>query len=65
MIGTREGYLFGLSLGLTLGTALEPTNPGSDLPVTLLGVPIRLWFGSEVVRCLCFYRRLMDFHEDT
>ena len=65
MIGTREGYLVGLSLGISLVSSLESPNPGADLPGTLLGTPLGLWFGSEAVRCLCFCLGLMDFHEAT
>ena len=31
----------------------------------LLGTPLVLWFGSEVVSFLCCCHRLVDFHEDT
>ena len=64
MIGTGEGYLVGLSLGLPLGSPLDSPNPVSELPDTLLGAPLGLWFGSEVARCLCYFQRLMDLHED-
>ena len=63
IIVTGEGYLVVLSLVIPLGYLLEYTNPGADLPSTLMGAPLRLWFGSEAVRCLCCFRRLMDFHE--
>ena len=65
MIGTREGYLVGLSLGISLVSSLESPNPGADLPGTLLGTPLGLWFGSEAVKRLCCWRHLMDYHEDT
>ena len=49
MIGTGERYLVGLSLGLQLRSPLDSPNTGTDLPGTLLGAPIRLWFGSDVL----------------
>ena len=52
MIGTVEGSLVGLSLGITIVTPLEYPNPGDDLPVTLLGAPwvvICFWRGHLLV----------------
>ena len=54
IIGTVEGYLVGLSLILPLGSSLESTNYGNDIYGILLGMPLRLWFGSESLRCVCF-----------
>ena len=51
MIGTREGSLVELSLVLTIGPPLEPTNNESMIPSKLLGEPLGLWFGYEVFRC--------------
>ena len=62
MIGNGEGYSVGLSLGLLIGLTLDSPNPGAELPVTLLGVPIGLWFGSEADRRLCYLQLLMDCH---
>ena len=64
-IGAGEGYLVGLSLGLPLGSPLESTHSGYDLPGTLMGAPLGLWFGSEGVNYLCFCHLLMGCHEDT
>ena len=63
MIGTGEVSLVGLSLEIPLGSPLESPNPGSGLPGTLLGTPLGLWFGYELVMCLCCRRQLMDFHK--
>ena len=49
MIGTGERSLVDLPLGLPLGSPLESPNTGYDLPDTLLGLPLGLWFGSDVV----------------
>ena len=65
MIGTGEVYLVGLSLELPLGFPFEYKNPGAELSGILMGVPIGFWFDSEASRCLCYCRRLMDYHEDT
>ena len=54
VIGTVGGYLVGLSLVLPLGSPLESPNPGTDLPGTLLGVPLGLRFESETVSCMCY-----------
>ena len=56
IIGTGERYLVGLSLELTLGSPLVSPNNGDDLPETLMGAPIGLWFGSEAVRRRCCCR---------
>ena len=63
MIGTVEGYLVGLSLGLPHVSPIEFPNPGADLPVTLLGKPLGLLFGSEAVRFWCCCQCVMDRHE--
>ena len=63
MIVTGEGYLVGLPLVIPLGPQIEYKNPGADLPGMLLGTPLGLWFGSEVVRCYCCCRRLTDCRE--
>ena len=65
MIGTVEGSLVGLSLGITLRSLPIYPNPGANLHVTILGAPLGLWYGSEAVRCWCYYFRLTDFCEDT
>ena len=65
MVGTGEGYFVGLSLELTLGYSLESQNTGAELPVTLLGESLGLWFVSEEIRCWCFCHRLMDFRKAT
>ena len=65
MIGTLEGSLVGISLGIPLGYPLKYPNPGAELPGMLLSAPIGLWFSSEAVRCLCFCRSLMNWHEFT
>ena len=62
-IGTVEGSLVVLSLGIPLGSPLESTNPGADMPGTLLGAPLGLWCVSEMVSYICCFRHLMDFHE--
>ena len=49
MIDTRGVSLFGLSLGLPLGSPLESKNLGSELHGTLIGAPIGLWLGSNVI----------------
>ena len=49
IIGTGEGYLGRWSLALTLWSQLEFPNPWAELPGTLLGASIGLWFGSDVV----------------
>ena len=59
IIGTGEVSLVGLSLGIPLGCLLESPNPGSDMPDTLLGAPLGLWFGSEAVRFLFSCHRLV------
>ena len=53
MIGTREGCFAGLILGVSLGSPLESKKSGSELPATILGAPLGLWFVYEVVSCLC------------
>ena len=60
MIGTGEGYLVGLSLGFTLGSPLKSPNHGAELPGMLLVATLRLWFGSELVRCSCCCHHLTD-----
>ena len=50
IIGTVEVYLVGLPLVLPLGYPLEYPNHVSMMPGTLLGVPLGLWFISEVFR---------------
>ena len=42
MIGTGEGYFFGLSLELPHVSPLESPNHGVYMPKTLLGVPLWL-----------------------
>ena len=64
IIVTREGSLVVLSLLISIGFPLESPNPGDELPGTLLGAPIGLWFGSEAVRCLCSCIFLVYNHED-
>ena len=46
IIVTVEGYLVGLSLGISLVSQLEYPNPVYVLPLTLLGAPLVFWFGS-------------------
>ena len=65
MIGTVEGSLVGLSLGLTRVSPLESKNIEAELPDMLLGAPLGLCFGSEAVGYMCCCHRLMDFHEST
>ena len=65
MIGTGEGYLVGLSLGLTFGYPLKSPNTVSKLISMLLGVNLGLWFGYEAAEFLCCCRRLMDCKEST
>ena len=55
MIGTGEGYLVGLPLGLPLGSPLNYPNLGADMPSILMGVPLGLWFGSDMVWWLGIY----------
>ena len=50
MVGTVEGSLVGLSLVLALGSLIEYPNPRAVLTGTLLGTPLRFWFGSEAIR---------------
>ena len=52
-IGTGEGSLVGVLLRITLGTLLESTNTGADIPGMLMSAPIKLGFGYEAVRRLC------------
>ena len=47
VIGTGEGSLVYLSLGIPLRYQLESPNPGDDLSGMLLVTPIGLWFVSE------------------
>ena len=49
MIGTGEAYLVGLSLGITFVSPLDLPNLESELPGTLIGCPLGLCFGSDVV----------------
>ena len=49
MIGTGEGSLVGLSMGLTFGSQLDFPNPGAHLHSMLRKAPLGLWFGSDVV----------------
>ena len=65
MIGTGEVSLVGLSLVLPLGYPLESTNTGVDMPGTLMGASLGLWFGSEAVRCWCYWCLLVDCCKDT
>ena len=65
MIVTGEVSLVGLSRVLLLGSPLESPNTGSELPGQLLCAPLGLWFGSEASRCICSFRRLIDYHEAT
>ena len=53
IIGTGEGSLVGLSLGLPLGSPLDSSNTEAELPSTILGAPLGLWFGSESAMSLC------------
>ena len=53
IIGTVEGYMIVLSLGIILVYPLESPNPGSELSDMLSGAPLGLWFGSEAIKCLC------------
>ena len=64
VVGTVEGYLVILLLVLLLGFPFYSPNTGADLPGMLLGYNLDLWFGSEVVRCLCYCLRLMDSHKN-
>ena len=41
--------MVGLSLRLSLASLLEYPSPGDELTDMLLGVPLGLWFGSDVV----------------
>ena len=61
ILDTVERYLVGLSLRITIGYPLEYLNLGYFLSVTLMGVPLWLWFVSESVRCHCCFRCLTDF----
>ena len=65
IIGTGEGFLVGLLLGLKIGSPLDSPNTGAELHYTLLGDPLGLCFGSEAARCLCSFRPLIYFHEAT
>ena len=47
--GTGEISMVDLSLGLPLGSQLEYPNTGADPPRTLMGAPLGLWFGSDMV----------------
>ena len=47
VIGTVEGYLVILSLGLPLGSPIGYPNLRAVLPVPLLSAPIGLLFGYE------------------
>ena len=55
----------GLSLVLPLGSPLDSPNTGADMHSKFLGTPLGLYFGSEVSRCMCYCRCLMDFHKAT
>ena len=67
IIGTGELSLVGLSLGLPHGYPLESTNTGVDMPGTLMGASLGLWFLYEAVRCRywCSWCRLMDCRKAT
>ena len=65
MIVTGEGFLVGLSLGLPLGSPLKSTNIGADLPIKILGAPLRLSFGYSAFRCWCCCRCLIYFCKAT
>ena len=54
MIGTGEGYLVELSLGIPLGPPIGYLNPGDVMHGTLLGETPGLWFGYEAVRLRCY-----------
>ena len=50
IIGTGEVCFVGLSLVFPFGNPLESTNTGVDMPSTLMGNSLGLWFGYEAVR---------------
>ena len=65
MIFTGERSLVVLSMQLPLGSPLEYPNIVSELSVTRMYAPLGLWFGSEAAMCMCYCRRLMNWHEVT
>ena len=65
VVVTGEGYFFVLSLLLPREYPFYSPNPGAELPGTLMGYTLGLFFGYEAVVCLCSCLRLMDFHKAT
>ena len=64
MLGTEEGSLVRLSLGLPLGSPIESPNTEDVLSGTLLGAFIGLWFVSEAVGYWGYLHHLVECHAD-